>query len=304
MYNISICIPTYKRTLMLEKLILSITQCNLNKALIKDINIIIVDNDIDKSAEKITHELEKRLYSTIYKLYYYNYPIKGLSNVRNELINKALLMKPDFLIFVDDDEFVTSEWLNELVKTIINTKGDMVTGPVMPVFNNKVSKYISCWFERLSHNDNQKINSIASGNLIIKVESLLKYKIWFDKRFNKTGSEDSYFGKQMMEQGATAYWAGKAVAYENISENRANLKWLIQRWYRGSITYTYILNLEKKYLKILQKTVTNIFYIFIGIIAILILPFPIKKKYWGILKATEGIGGVVGLFNIMYEEYN
>ena len=212
-------------------------------------------------------------------------------------------MNPDFLVFVDDDEFVTAEWLNELIKTIIYNQGDMASGPVVSVFQKKVSKYISCWFDRLNHNNNDKINSIASGNLIINIESLLKYKIWFNHRFNKTGSEDSYFGKQMMDQGATAYWAKNAVAYENIPENRANLRWLIQRWYRGSVTYTYILNLEKQYLKIAKKTLTNLGYIIIGTFAVILLPFPIRKKYWGILKVTEGFGGIVGFFNVLYEEY-
>jgi len=302
MYNISICIPTYKRPLMLKTLVLSITKCNLNKALIRSINIIIVDNDVDKSAQKIYDELKDIIDGAI-NFNYYNYPIKGLSNVRNELIKKSLLTEPDFLVFIDDDEFVCEEWLNELIKTIVANKSDMVSGPVFPKFDIKVSKYIACWFYRMTYENNQKINTIASGNLIINVHSLLKYKVWFDSRFNKTGSEDLYFGKQMMDKGATAYWALNAAAFENISEKRANLNWLIQRWFRGSMSYTYILNLEKEYLKIFRKTLTNIVYIFIGICSLIIIPFPVKKKYWGILKITEGFGGLIGLFNGRYKEY-
>src|SRR5690242_19543188 len=103
MYNISICIPTYKRLLMLEKLIISITKCNLDRSLIKDINIIIVDNDAERSAEKKVEELSMLQKKNIYKLQYHTYPIKGLSNVRNELIRNALLLNPDFSVFVDDD---------------------------------------------------------------------------------------------------------------------------------------------------------------------------------------------------------
>lgn len=302
MYNISICIPTYKRLLMLEKLIISITNSNVDNSLIKDINIIIVDNDVEKSAERKVAEL-KTHQKGFYKLQYHTYPIKGLSNVRNELIRKALLLNPDFIVFVDDDEFVTADWLNELVKTLLNNKGDMVSGPVLPVFNHKVSKYISCWFHRPNYPNNHKINSIASGNLIINAKTLKKFNVWFDVRFNKTGSEDSYFGKQMIEKGATAYWSQKALAYENIPEKRASLKWLIQRWYRGSMSYTYILNLEKEHLKIYQKIISNLFYIIFGLFALSLVIFPIKKKYWGILKITEGFGGLVGFFNIVYEEY-
>jgi len=287
---------------MLEKLIISITKSNIDKSLIKDMNIIVVDNDAERSAEKKVEEL-KIQQKDCYKIQYHTYPNKGLSNVRNELIRKALLLSPDFIIFIDDDEFVTSEWLNELIKTLLSNNGDMVSGPVLPVFNHKVSKYISCWFNRPNYPNNQKINSIASGNLIINAKSLKKFNVWFDIRFNKTGSEDSYFGKQMIEKGATAYWSEKAVAYENIPEKRTSLKWLIKRWYRGSMSYTYILNLEKEHVKIFQKVISNLIYIIAGIFALSIILFPIKRKYWGILKITEGLGGLIGFFNIVYEEY-
>jgi cellulose synthase/poly-beta-1,6-N-acetylglucosamine synthase-like glycosyltransferase len=287
---------------MLENLLVSIAKSNLDKSLIKDINIIIVDNDVERSAEKKVEEL-KMHQKDIYKLQYHTYPVKGLSNVRNELLRKSLLLNPDFIVFVDDDEFVTTEWLNELIKTLLHNNADMVSGPVLPMFNHKVSKYISCWFHRPNYQNNHKINSIASGNLIINAKSLKKFNVWFDIRFNKTGSEDSYFGKQMIQKGATAYWSEKAVAYENIPEKRTSLKWLIQRWYRGSMSYTYILNLEKEHLKIFRKIISNLFYIIFGFFALSIILLPIKKKYWGILKITAGFGGLIGFFNIIYEEY-
>ncbi|HXT85337.1 MAG TPA: glycosyltransferase, partial [Verrucomicrobiae bacterium] len=98
MNNISICIPTYKRPLMLSKLVLSILACNLNRSLIRDINIIIIDNDIDKTAEKIASELNDKT-SAPYKFYYYQFPLKGLANVRNELIRNAFLVNADFIVF-------------------------------------------------------------------------------------------------------------------------------------------------------------------------------------------------------------
>jgi hypothetical protein len=33
------------------------------------------------------------------------------------------------------------------------------------------------------------------------------------------------------------------------------------------------------------------------------LPMPVRKKYWGIFTISEGVGGIVGLFNILYNEY-
>ena len=302
MFNIAICIPTYKRPLMLKKLILSIIDCKINKSLIKDIKIIVVDNDVAKTAELVINELKEKL-CTKSEINYFNFPIKGLSNVRNESIKSALLLNPDFLVFVDDDEYVTSEWLNELVKTIIANKGDLTMGPVISIMGNKISDSISYWLQRPNYLNNTKLGFIRTGNLIINVKSLIKFEIWFDKRFNTTGGEDFYFGVQMINKGATVYWAAKAIVYEPVPESRANIKWLLKRIYREATTYTYILKLEKEYLRLMKKILVSLIYIITGIGAIILLILPIKKRYWGILTLTEGIGGLAGFFSILYNEY-
>jgi glycosyltransferase involved in cell wall biosynthesis len=294
MYKIAICIPTYKRPLMLKRLLFSIIECNLNKSLLKDIDIIIVDNDADKTAEIAVNELKKRFYGS-YKTHYINYPVKGFSNVRNELLKYAFLLNPDFLIFIDDDEYVTKEWLNELVKTIIINDADAARGPVLALLNETIPDYISCWFKRESYPDNFKLNTLTTGNLIIKLSSLKKYNVWFDDRFNIIGSEDSYFGIQIFKKNAKIFWAASATVYEPIPETRANIKWLLKRTYRNAGTYSYILRLENSYLKILRKIIVSLIYIISGIGAIIFLILPIRKRFWGILTLSEGIGGLMGL---------
>ncbi len=302
MYNIAICIPTYKRPLMLKKLILSIIECNLDKSIIKDVNIIIIDNDIDKTAETVTSELIGR-FSDLYKIHYYLHPLKGISNVRNELIKRALLLKPDFIVFIDDDEYANPEWLNELTKTIITNNGDFVMGPVIRVFDNNSKKYLHRWFELPDHLNNTEINYIETNNLIINVSTLRKFNIWFDPRFNIIGAGDSYFGIQFLKKGVKIYWASKAVVYETVTKDRANLKWLMKRAYRGAGTFVYTQKLEKKHMKLLKKIFVSLIYIIVGICGIILLPIPFQKKYWGILKFSEGIGGLAGLFNMLYKEY-
>jgi succinoglycan biosynthesis protein ExoM len=302
MNKIAICIPTYKRSLMLEKLILSIFECTNDKSLIKDVNIIIIDNDIDISAQDTTNRLRHRIIEN-YQLHYYNYPAKGLANVRNQLIKNALTQNPDFLVFVDDDEYVTSEWLNELVKTIINNNADAVYGPRIRVFEKKVPKSIEYWFTYKEYPDNTLLPILETGNIILRVSSLLKFNVWFDARFNITGAEDYYFGVQILKKGAKFYWASNALVYETIPDNRANLKWLIKRFYRGASTYTYVLKLEKKYFQLFKKSFISVINIFIGICSLIIIIIPIRKRYWGILKISEGIGGIGGFFNLTYQEY-
>ncbi len=302
MYNIVIGIPTFKRPKMLQKLILNIIECNINELLIKSINIIVVDNDIDKTAEPIVNEL-KDSYSDSCKLKYYNYPVKGLSNVRNELFIRALEYNPDYIVCIDDDEYPTSEWLNQLLITITTVKADIVQGPVIPVFESEVSPFISNWFKYKNLKNHQRVDFFWTGNFIISVKFLLEHKIKFDERFNFTGSEDSHFGVTALNSGANIYWASNAIVYETIPAKRAKLKWLIKRSYNGAITFGYILKLEKNYFGLLKKTFISITYFFVGTIALIVIPFPFRWKYWGILKISESMGGFAGLFGIRFHEY-
>ena len=302
MYNISICIPTYKREDMLKQLLDSIKLCRIDESLINEINIVVVDNDVDKTAEKLIGFLKKPG-DKLFQLHYNSYAVKGLANVRNELIDIALQFKPDFIVFIDDDEFVTENWLNELLITIIANNADAARGPVFTKLMNSVPKSVDYLLKRENYKNNTQLATWTTGNLILRRTSLEKYKVRFDKRFNSTGSEDTFFGRQMAQKGATIFWAANAIAYEMIPEKRTKINWFIARAYRGAGTYIYILKLEKEYLKIANKVLISIVYILFGLFTSIFIFLPYKEKYWGVLKIADGIGALAGLFNFHYNEY-
>ncbi len=302
MYNIVIGIPTYKRPLMLQNLVVSISRCNVNKSFIKTLDIVVIDNDMDRTAESTVTHLSDTC-SGFFNIHYCNYPVKGLSNVRNELIRRAMEFNPDYIVSIDDDEYATRDWLNELVLTVSSNNGDIAVGPVIPEFENRVSPFISYWFRYHDLINHQITRVFETNNYIISVKFLSEHKLQFDNRFNSTGAEDSYFRITVLKKGARIYWARDAVAYETIPQKRAKLGWLIMRNFRSAITYTYILKLEKNHVALLKKTIVSAFYLGSGFISLILLPLPIRWKYWGIIKLAESIGGFAGLFDFKYHEY-
>lgn len=302
MNKIAICIPTYKRPVMLKKLLLSILKCSINTSLIKDISIHILDNDKEKGAEYVVKEI-KNEFKQLFSIHYFDYPVRGIANVRNELLRKALARDPQFIIFIDDDEYPEKEWINELLFTITSTNADMAMGPVVPVFNQAVPPSISCWFERPKHKPNARIYFTATNNLIIRVATLLANNIWFDSRFNASGAEDAYFGLQMRKKGAVIVWATNAVVYENTPEERTRIFWLMKRRYRGASNFVFELKLEKQYFKIILKFIKSLVYIFTGFLALVLLLVPVERKFWGVLKVSEGIGGIAGMLNLRLKGY-
>jgi succinoglycan biosynthesis protein ExoM len=303
MYKIAICVPTYKRPTLLAKLITTVLNSNIDKTLIKEIFIVIVDNDVDKSAEKIVNEFKKKD-NVFFQLYYHSYPVKGLANIRNEIITRSLELDPDFIASIDDDEYATPDWLNEMLLTITSNHADAVIGPVIPVFESDVPESLRFHFTYHKITNNKRISFLETNNYIISVRFILEQKMRFDERFNFTGSEDNYFGVQALKKGARIFWAAKAVIYETIPTGRASLNWLIMRNYRSAITFMYVLLLEKDYKKISKKIATSVFYLCIGLPSLILFPFPSKFKYWGIIKISRALGGFAGLLNLKYYEYH
>ncbi|MCG2459689.1 glycosyltransferase [Flavobacteriaceae bacterium F89] len=303
MYHLVIGIPTYKRPAMLEKLVKSIYASNINKEFISDVDILIVDNDKDRTAETTSLKLGNRC-PTNFRFNYHNYAIRGLSNVRNEIIQRAFKLNPDYIVFVDDDEYVTKNWLNELIYSVVSNDADMAMGPVLPDFEKKVPEAISHWFYRPQNDNRKKLDFIITGNLIMCSKFLKEHQLQFDLRFNTTGSEDSYFGISVLKENGAIYSAAKAVVYETIPEKRATLKWLLQRSYNGANSYIYMMILERSYGKIIKKFFISLIYILFGFVFLLFLLFNFKYRYYGLLKMAEGIGGLTGFLNIQFHEYS
>ncbi len=93
-------------------------------------------------------------------------------------------------------------------------------GPVLAVFNEPVSRFISCWFDREIYPNNTSLSTLTTGNLIFNRKALQKFNTWFDPRFNIIGSGDNYFGIQILNKGAKIFWAAKAITYETIPKRK------------------------------------------------------------------------------------
>jgi succinoglycan biosynthesis protein ExoM len=303
MYKIAVCIPTFKRPIMLKKCITSVIENNFNKDLISNVDIIIVDNDADKTAEPIVSELKETVPAN-FELNYFNYPVKGLSNVRNELLNRAIEHSVDYIIGIDDDEYASAEWINEMVLTASINNADCAVGPAIPIMEVEVPKSISYHFNYHKLSNGKQIQFLETNNYLLKIDFILQHKLNFDDRFNFTGGEDNQFGIEALKKGAKICWAANAPIYETIPAKRASVNWLIKRNYRSAITFTYSLILEKEYLKVFKKVMASIAYMILSIFSLIFMLSNSKYKYWGIIKIATAFGGFASLFNLKFYEYH
>lgn len=308
---IDICIATYKRPDLLKKLLLSlITQETKGEF---RFNIIVVDNDAQRSAETTVREFETDGQRIIYDVE----PEQNVSLARNRSLSHAA---GDYIATIDDDEYADSQWLLNLYKTMISYEADVIHGPVSSIFDKKTPNYIikSGVFTRPNPPTGTENYICRSGNSLFRRRLIEHTATPFDPSFGRTGGEDTNFFENLRKQGYKMVWCREAQVFEFVSLERANLVWILKRNFRiGNTWYPmfgkgpYSTNLSKereifyicKDLLILGCTVP--FYILGGIFNLQ------RRRDYFTLKAVnrlESIAfymGIIAYFlGFRYEEYS
>lgn len=204
--DLSIAVVTRKRHKLLEKCLASIV--NQSK---KAVEVIVVDNDQDRSSEAVVLSFQHKL-----PIRYVLEPKKGISYARN----KALAVtKTRYLGFVDDDCILNSNWIREGFKGISKLKSAYVVGETKLLNNESYIArtrffYYKHWFKTNIEMQSKRINGqgLDTKNVIFDTEVLKKFQIKFDLRYAETsigGGEDIDIGLQLKKQNLRGYYVQK-----------------------------------------------------------------------------------------------
>ena len=131
METVAICIATCGRPEGLDRLLASLAQLTLAKCPDVGVTVLVADNHPEKMGHDIAQAWEKKL---PFPLEYDHEPRRGLAFVRNKLV--AMGRPYDFLAFVDDDEIVRPDWLDELLDAQRNFQADVVQGFMIIRYEN------------------------------------------------------------------------------------------------------------------------------------------------------------------------
>ena len=115
MTKVSVIVPVYNVEQYIDKCLKSLVDQDF-----EDYEVIVVNDGSPDNSQKIVDEYTKK-YPKIIKSY-----IKkngGVSSARNYGITKA---KGEYITFVDSDDYVAKEYLDELYNTAVNEKSDIV----------------------------------------------------------------------------------------------------------------------------------------------------------------------------------
>lgn len=222
---VSICICTFRRPEKLSKLLFRLI--NQIDEQIYPVEIIIVDNDNNRSAKPTVDKIKT---ATPIKIKYYCELIQNISLARNKAVSVA---KGDLIIFIDDDEYPSNKWLDNLLLFYNNNACDGVFGPVKPVFEVPPPSWIirSKIFEREEHPSGYvaRLGDMRTGNVLLKRNLLLEDRNAFDPKYGLVGGEDTEFFKRMTERGYKFLWCQEATVFETIPKERLTIDYQIKR---------------------------------------------------------------------------
>ncbi|MDD9815873.1 MAG: glycosyltransferase [Gammaproteobacteria bacterium] len=141
-----------------------------------EVRLAVADNDAAESARKVVEEFARRAPLPVD---YSVCPERGLSNIRNHLLDRALAAGADILDCVDDDCTVGKTWLADAFAAIKKTGADAVNSGA-PMENAQLSTCGIVMSKRIFRDLNMR----------------------YDPRFNFTGSEDTDFARRALAAGA------------------------------------------------------------------------------------------------------
>jgi glycosyltransferase involved in cell wall biosynthesis len=226
MDHVSVCICTFKRPILLDKLLDGL-QNQTTRGLFT-YSIDVVDNDYAQSARNIVESWKIR--SSV-SIDYHHEPEQNIALARNEGIRKA---EGNLIAFIDDDEFPEPAWLLSLFKAYQQFNADGVLGPVKPHFEQDPPKWVvrGKLFERRRFDTGyifKDTKNMRTGNVLLAKNLMGEKEDWFNPKFGKTGGEDAEFFQRMLIRGRNFVWCDEASVFEVVPRERFSKSYFLKR---------------------------------------------------------------------------
>jgi glycosyltransferase involved in cell wall biosynthesis len=299
--KVLIGIGSYRRPEGLRKLLTSLA----NQKCLEDVRVevFVADNDAELSdglsvCKEMAATFPWPLTAELVKE-------RGISAVRNSVLERARKRGVDFVAMLDDDEAASPDWLHELLATQRGTGAGAVAGPRSFNFERlpSIAVATSGLFSR-SDFPAGAIGSIESTSNVLLSTQVLESIGWpsFDQQFGLTGGGDKEYFVRLRKSGVRFAWAPAARAVEDVPVARATPAWVIRRAFRVGNCDVRIAFLHGGATAVagsLGKAAT------ILLAAPLCVPLMLmpSRRLWIIAKWSRSAGKIAALFGQRYREY-
>lgn len=245
--HVCISVATRSRPIMLRRLFQSFQ--NMHRPLGERISFLVVENDPIQNLMEEIEDFRNAMPSD--QIIYRNESVLGISSARNHALEYALEHHFDFLVFVDDDEFVDRDWLVNLLAAIDRRDLDIVGSPVRPTpVEGRLTLEQQLVWHGIRHagfKSEKKSRrrcavgrghtiKVATGSWIGRLEFFRNTGLRFDSNLGLTGGEDWHLWSKAKAVGAKSGWAADAIVYETVPHSRLTFSYHFRRSRDHNIT--------------------------------------------------------------------
>jgi len=226
---ISVCLCTYRRASVAE------TLASLARQILpadSTLEIVVVDNDATASGRAIVDDFAA---GSSIPVAYDVESERNIAAARNRCLGLA---QGDWLAFIDDDEVADADWLARLLETASAHRADAVLGRVIAQYPPDAPSWLVSadplsrdWGPTGSGSD-----SGSTANALVSAAIVGRHALTFDRRFGRTGGEDSDFFSRLREAGGRIVCCREAVVREEVPAGRLAPGYLRRRALRAGQT--------------------------------------------------------------------
>ena len=223
-HHLSICVCTYQRPKWLGRLLDDLGRQNTKDRF--TFEVVVADNDAAETGRAVA--IDRAAQSPI-KIIYCVEPRRSISHVRNQTLTHAT---GDAIVFIDDDEFPSEEWLFNLFQAWQQSGAAGVLGPVRPSFDENAPAWVKKggFYDRPEHPTGFLLDwpECRTGNVLFDRRIIAGLDPVFLPEFG-TGGGDVDFFRRMMQAGNKFIWCNEAVVFEYVPPNRCKRSVLLKR---------------------------------------------------------------------------
>ena len=222
--HISVCICTYRRNQMLERLLRKVALQETDGLF--DYSVVVVDNDAAGPARETVTRLQAELDLDIT---YGIEPEQTIPAARNHALRLA---KGNYIGIIDDDEFPPQHWLLTMYRAIQTFDVDGALGPVHPFFEKNPPVWLvkSRFCERPVLRTGTLLiwDQTRTGNVLLKKDVFDKHHLCFDLNCKTSGSDKEFF-REAMDVGCRFIAVEEAPVYEIVPPERQTKSYYLKR---------------------------------------------------------------------------
>jgi len=191
------------------------------------LELLICNNGEAETKPQIEETLAKHLPTFGGKVRVINSPENNIAIGRNVVLDNAAF---DLIAFLDDDEYPSPNWLNEMMEVHNACHSVVVAGPVIPVFEEACPSWVKTTDLHNVRNRRNKgsISMTGTGNVLIDTRPIKELR--FNRAFGQTGGSDTEFFLRLYDAGHAMHWASDALVYEDIPADRAQTAYMLKRF--------------------------------------------------------------------------